>query len=394
MAKRYTSVLGVDVGSQTVKVAEIKLQGRQPVLTALGMAPTPVGAVDHVGLHDPEAVAVAVKQACADAGVTVPDVVASLAGQSAILVRTMEVPNMSEGEMKGHMEWEFSRTNPFTETTVETDFKAYPPVDPAAQNVDVVMAMAARSSVDTMVTMIKRAGKKAAALDVEPLALLRGLSLNYDQAIQGKHVCVVDIGCKTTSISIFKDEKLLMPRQVPIGGEMFTRAIADNLGMGFDEAEQAKRVEAELPANAVAAPAYNPFGAAEPTVQSYNPFADPSDPAPVPAEPAAPVPAMEQTNRFYSAMAQPLDEFVAEIRRSIDYFRSKGGDVDLVLLSGGGAKLRNLDKFLTSALGVNTELFDPMRNVQVSLRKGDPSLAQDHRQDFAVAVGNGLHICY
>lgn len=389
MAKRLSSVVGIDIGSQSVKVAEVRLQGRQPVVTAVGSAPTPSGTVDHVGLHDPEAVSVALKQACAEAGVSVQDAVASLAGQGSVLVRTLEVPNMSESELKQHMEWEFTRNIPFAESTVETAFSAYPPETPGSQNIDVVMAISTRSSVDNLVAALKRAGRKASALDVEPLGLLRSLAISYEGSLAGKHVCVVEIGHKTSSINIYRDEKLLMPRQVPLGGEAFTRALADGLGVSFEDAERIKVSEVELPSTAVAQAAPS-FGA--PTVQSYNPFADSSD------SPSAPVPAVgaagEEPDRYYGALAGALDEFVAEVRRSVDYFRSKGGDVDIVLLAGGGAKLRNLDQFLGSALGITVEAFDPLRNVSLNLKRGDVSALQANKQEFAVAIGNGLHIAF
>ncbi|MDK3156932.1 type IV pilus assembly protein PilM [Kamptonema cortianum] len=392
MAKRYSSVLGVDVGSHTIKVVEIKLQGRQPVVSALGMVPTPPGTVDHIGVHDSESTAFALKQAISESGASVPDAIVSLSGQGSVLVRTLEVQNMSDSELKQHMEWEFTRNIPFAESTVETDFKAYPPTAPDAQNLDVVMAIATRSAVDNLVAMLKKAGKKAAAIDVEPLGLLRAMNMSQNGQMAGKRVCLVEVGHKTTSINIYQDEKLLMPRQVPIGGELFTRAIADNMGMSFEEAELAKHTQATLPESAALAAAPN-MGA---TVQSYNPFADDAGSAPADAPAEAPVESapVAAPNQFYAAMAQPLDEFVSEVRRSIDYFKSKGGDVDAVLLCGGGSKLGNMDKFLASALGMSVEMFDPMGGLEVSPRKGDPELASNHRADFAVAVGNGLHICF
>lgn len=389
MAKRYTSVLGVDVGSQSVKVAEIKLLGRQPSVTALGMAPTPQGAVDHIGVHDPDSVALALRQAIGESGASCPDAVVSLSGQGSVLVRTLEVPNMSDGELKQHMEWEITRNVPFAESTVESDFKAYPPMDPAAQNLDVVMAIATRSSVDTLVSMLKKAGKKAAALDVEPLSLLRLLSNGYQGALSGKYVCILDIGHKTSSINIYKDDRLMMPRQVPVGGEMFTRAISDMLGMSFDDAANAKHTQVDLPASAAAA-----VSTATQPVQTYNPFSADPDAAPAPAAEAPVVAAPGSDNRFYSALSQPLDELVSEVRRSIDYFKSKGGDVDMILISGGGSQLKNLDKFLASAVGVPTEVLDPFRGVQVSAKKSDPGELDATKSEYAVAIGNGLHILY
>lgn len=399
MAKKYTSVLGVDIGSQTIKVAEIKMQGRKPVITAVGMAKTPDGAVDHVGLHDSESVGAVLKDLTASCGATVGDVVVSMTGQGSVLVRNLEVPTMSDSELKQHMEWEITRNIPFAESTVVSDYKAFPPSSADAQNMDVVMAIATQSSVDTALGVLKRAGKKPAALDVEPLALARSVSISYEQELVGKTVCLVDIGHKTSAINIYRDGQLLMPRQVPVGGEMMTRAIADGLGVQFDQAEAMKLASAELPESGMAPAIGNPFDSSA-TVQTYNPFAAdepvaPAEPAPA-AEPAAAPQSTgmsDEGTRIYNAMAGALDEFVSEVRRSIDYFRSKGGEVDMILLCGGGSQMKGMDKFLGSALGVSTELYNPSRNIDVSAKSADGSF-EDGSQEYAVAIGNGLHICF
>jgi type IV pilus assembly protein PilM len=123
MAKKLNSVLGVDIGSQRIKVAEIRTQGRDAVVTALGMIATPEGAVDHTGVYNPDAVAAAIKQCAADAGATAPFVVASISGQASVLVRTLEVPRMNPTELKEHMQWEINRNIPFAESTVVSDFR-------------------------------------------------------------------------------------------------------------------------------------------------------------------------------------------------------------------------------------------------------------------------------
>lgn len=396
MAKRLNSVLGIDIGSQSVKVAEIRLQGNTPVITALGMAPVPEGAVDHVGINDPDQLVAIIKQAIMDSGASESNVVCSLAGQGSVLVRPLEVPNMSESELKDHMAWEFTRNIPFAESTVETDFKAYPLADPAAQNLDVVMAIATRSGVDTQVDIMKRAGKKAAALDVEPLSLLRSLDVSYGNEAANKTVCVAEIGHKTTSINIYKNERLLFSRTVPVGGEMFTRSIADSRSVSFDDAQRMKHEDLMLPEDATPAPSFNPFAGSAP-VQSYNPFADPGEQtmasdAPPPESAAPVVPADD--NALYSAVSPALDELVSELRRSVDYYRNKGGDVDMMLITGGSAQMKNLDKFLTSAVGLSVERMDPYRNVTMNLKKGDPSQYEESKHAFAMAIGNGMHICF
>jgi type IV pilus assembly protein PilM len=406
MAKKLSSAIGVDLGSRYIKVAEVKLQGRQPVVTALGIAETPEGAVDHMGVHDPKAVGAVLKQLMASSGCTSGDVILSLAGQGSVLVRTLEVPTMNDGELKQHMDWEITRNIPFSESTVVSDYKAFPPDQPGAQNMDVVMAIAPQSVVDMMVDLVKASGKKAGAFDVEPLGLARCLKVGYDTELAGKTVCVVEVGHKTTAINIYKDGRLLMPRQVPVGGEMITRALADGLALGLDEAEQVKCTRAMIPASASqpataastqAFAAYNPF--ADTTPAAYNPFAPDDAGAPAPGA-AAPAPASSapaedpEVLRVYSAMAPIIEELMQEVRRSVDYFRSKGGDIDQILLTGGGCKLKGLDSYLAGILGVNVRLMDPLQGISMSARKADPAMIDNARQDFVVAVGNGLHVAF
>lgn len=411
MAKKLSAALGVDIGSSTIKIAEVRTQGKEPVVTAVGMIATPEGAVDHTGIYNPEAVAAAVKQVVAQAGATVGQVVVSIQGQSSVLVRTLEVPRANPTELKEHMEWEFNRNNPFAEANPMKDFKALPDENPSSPNMDVVMAIAAPSAVETVVQCVRKGGKAIAAIDVEPMAMARLLAANYADDFRGETVCVINVGHKTTAINIFKDSKLLMPRQVPVGGENFTRAVADAMALTMPEAEERKREKANI-ANLASAPAtmsnpFGPVGGATQGFAAYNPFADnPMDAPPAAAgdEPAAPeaepdaTPAVVatdgMTDRVSNAMANELDEFVAEIRRSIDYFRSRGGDVNRLVLTGGGSKIGGMSEFLSKSLAMPCDSLDPLRRLNTSIKKMEPEFLENHRAELAVAVGNGLQFLF
>ena len=381
------------------------------------MIDTPDGAVDHAAIYNSEAVAAALKQVIAQCGASTGQAVVTLAGQASVLVRTVEVPRMNPTELKEHMQWEVNRNVPFAESNIVSDFKPLTDEDPNSAQMDVVMAIAPQSAIDTVIDCVKRAGRQTVAIDVEPLSLARSLRTSYDDVLGGKTVCLVEIGHKTTSINIYRGDKLIMPRQVPIGGEMFTSALANALTLPMDEAEGIKRDRLVIPESAGLAQAgsLDPFGMPGVTqeFQAFNPFADEpqvggyADPFALPAEPepsdaypasdssSAPVPAADaETMRLYDAIAPVLEEFVGEVRRSIDYYRSRGGEVDAVELCGGGAKLGGLTSFLTRALGVTCDAYDPLRRLKLNDKKVAPAYAEEHRQEFAVAVGNGLHIFY
>ncbi len=408
MAKKLSSVLGIDVGSHRIKVCEMRAQGREPVITALGIVDTPEGAVDHTGIYNSDAVGTAIKQAISESGATSSNIVITIAGQASVLVRTLEVPRMNPVELKEHMQWEINRNIPFAENTIVSDYKLLPDEDPTSQNIDVVMAIAPQSAIDTTLACIKRAGKQVAAIDVEPLSMARSIQSSYDDVLYSKTVCIVDVGHKTTSINIYRGSKLLMPRQVPVGGEMFTKAIADALTINVREAEQLKIEKCEVPEGAAESGAVsNPFDMPGSTqeFQPYNPFSDDPMPAHAVPEPTdVTVPPTPNSTlivsdnpegmQLYHAIAPILDEFVAEVRRSIDYFRSRGGEVDQIELCGGGSKLKGLSQFLEKSVGVACDAYDPMRRLNVNAKKVTADFVDEHRQEFSVAVGNGLYIFF
>lgn len=410
MAKKLTSVLGIDIGSQNIKVAEVRAQGKDAVVSALGIIATPEGAVDHTGIFNSDAVGAALKQVIAECGASAPAAVVSIAGQASVLVRTLEVPRMNPAELKEHMQWEINRNIPFAESTVVSDYKPLGDEDPNSTNMDVVMAISPQSAVDTVIASVKKAGKTTAAIDVEPLSIARSMVQSYDDVYHNQTVCVVEMGHKTTSINIYKNGKLLMPRQIPVGGEMFTKAVSDALQISNSESEDVKVREGEIPESAADAMAGVPdaFGGATQSFTPYNPFSD--EPAPVAnpfpenlpdaPEPGAPAPApmpvaaSSGNVQLYNAFAPVLEEFVAEVRRSIDYYRSRGGDIDRIILAGGAAKLKGLQSFLKKSLGLECDVYDPLRRLNVTAKKLAPGMLEEHRQDFVVAIGNGLHILF
>jgi len=443
MAKKLTSVLGVDIGTHSIKVCEIKSQGRQAVISALGLAPTPEGAVDHTGIYNSDAVGLALKQAIAKSGASTPNVVISVAGQQSVLVRTLEVPRMDPTqELKTHMDWEINRSIPFSETTIESDYKVLPDEDVNSPNIDVVMAMATKTAIDTVLECIKKAGRKPYAIDVEPLGLARSVDVSYGDIYGREVVCLVDMGHMTTQINIYRGANLMLPRPVPLGGEMITRAVAEALQVGVAEAETYKQTSFAIPAEFSASmpvdpfadpygattsfdPSFSPFqpesasavpdldinpvtglpmGASDVVAPTYGsdpfassePMAEPMMDTIVPVSTNMPQPAMmdPQAEVVMASVGPILQEIVDELRRSIDYYGGKGGSVSRVIICGGASKLKGLDSFLSRALGLPCDMYDPTRHLSVSLKKVAPEMVGDTKQEFAVAIGNGLHILF
>lgn len=399
MAKRLSQGLGVDIGTQSIKIAAVRQGAGGPAVVGLGMCPTPDGTVDHTGIFDPQTLGAALRALLGESGISIKQAVFCINGQSSVVVRILEVPRMSDAELSEHMQWEIQRNIPFAESTIVSDYR---PIDNPnlanSQNMEVVMAVSPQSAIDSIVALLKAAGCKPAAIDVEPLGLSRVLKSCHYNDIATKDACVVHIGHSSTAINMYRQGVLAFPRTVPLGGSSLTKAIADAFTITFAEAEEKKRTQAAAPESGGAA-----FGVPgvtmQPSFQPYNPFSGENEGGsgqPEAEGEAAPAPDAGggDLQKIQGAMVAHLDEFAAELRRSVDYYKSRGGEVETIALSGGGANLRGLDMFIEKSLSIPVTKINPFQGIEVSVSGSGETYVQSAASEFAVAVGMGLHIAY
>lgn len=383
MAKRLTQVLGVDIGTQTMKIAAVRVSREGGVgITALGMSRTPEGTVDYTGIFDPQTLGASLRSLIAESRAGVRDVVFCINGQSSVVVRSLEVPRMSESDLASHMQWEIERNVPFAESETVSDYR---PVDNPAlagtDNMEVLMAVSPRSAIETVLALIRSAGCKPAAIDVEPLGIARVLKTCHPNDLGSRNVCVVHIGHSTTAINMYRAGTLAFPRSVPLGSAQLSQAIAEAFGITMAEAEERKHTAVAVPEG------FAGTGGATVQVefQPYTPFGGPQH---------APIPPPAEADRLFHAIQPHLEEFVAELRRSIDYYRSRGGEVDEIALSGGGARLKGLDQYIHRSLAFPVSYVNPFQGIDLSGAEGVETFVRDHASEFVVAVGMGLHVAY
>ena len=68
-----------------------------------------------------------------------------------------------------------------------------------------------------------------------------------------------------------------------------------------------------------------------------------------------------------NAIRSVLDSIASEIQMSFNYAEGQmGGSVQKIFLTGGTAKFKGIDKVLKSILGVDVEIWDPTRILQIN----------------------------
>ncbi len=335
-------MVGLDIGTSRVKLVELTARGASVELTRAAVELTPVDVIRDGKVIQPEQVAVVIKKALAGGHFRPGEVVAAIAGQG-VVVRHVQFPKMPEEELREALKWEGQKYIPFPMEEAVVDFEVIHGIaDPEAANMEVMLVAAQRSIVDSHLAAIELAGLKVVAVDVQPFTVLRALRYEPSGAARPPAkgngiVAYVDIGAGTTDIVIADGEILRFTRIVPVGGYSFTRAIADGLGVGFEEAEQIKIDEARV-------------------------YQDQSQ-----------LGALDARSRAIAgAVLDTACEIATEVRRSLDYHdlqlqgRRDDAAVSRVVLAGGGSVLDGLDQYLQGELGLPTTMCDPLRNIAIN----------------------------
>ena len=402
-------VLGLDIGTNRIKFVEARPGRRGPVVTNAGVGLTPRDAISNGVIVDANALGAALRQLLDQHGVRTKSVVSSVASQSSLVVRPIEVPRMTRQELADTMQWEVERHIPFAASEVVMDFQpliAPEDLPPEAQNMEVLLAVAQEDMINAHVETLFRAGLDPVALDVEPQAASRSLiDINRDTGSYDHVYALLNVGANTTDLSIVRRGLLSFTRPVPLAGDNITNAIAEGLGYEFHEAERVKLEQGTLfvqgaPAlEAPRAPAPEPQPGVEPVFRigdedkapkaaqvfdlgaEAGPTASPQPPRQEPGLPVLRTPGAGTSGRqVYESMLPTLVELVTEIRRSIEYYSNRYPDsrVDTIMLYGGTACLPNFAEFLAGEVGTPVEVGNPFLRVEV-----DPGLPHDFVEQSA-----------
>ncbi len=260
--------VGLNIGNHSIKAVEVTSKNGELSVTGMGVVPTPPESYANGNVLSVSALTGAIKDLWRVGGIKSKVAVTSVAGTGALVVRVIEVPKMTDGELSDNMKVDADRYIPFPPSEVVMDFKALRdlPSDPDAPNMEVLLAAAQREVIDLHIRVVQSAKLDPRAIDVEPIAATRALQLEKRGTTEmmdyNEVTGVINLGATGAEISILRGDIVVFTRAVPNGGNSVTQAIADGLGLPFSDAETVKiqSADALAPAGYGAATAADDFG--------------------------------------------------------------------------------------------------------------------------------------
>jgi type IV pilus assembly protein PilM len=339
------SMVGVDVGSSSVKAVELQGKSGDFQLLSLGFETLQSDSVVDGQIMELNAVSNAIGSIFNEHKIKTTKVAAGVNGHS-VIVKNIVLPPMTEEELQESFAWHAEEHIPFDISDVNLDYHV---TSRSNEAINVLMAACKRDKVANLKQAIQLAGKQPAVIDVDAFALQNCYELNYDPQ-PGQVVALLNIGASTTNINILNGVRSVFTRDATFGGNQYTSLLQKELGLTFDQAESVKR--------------------------------------------GMPLPEGAEQREIGPILDTVSDILALEIQKTMDFYRATVEEgqsaVEKILVSGGGSKLSGLVDFLSKRFEIPVELFNPFRKIRVDSRGFDPEYMREIVPEMAIAVGLAL----
>src|SRR2546427_4355345 len=230
------SMVGVDIGSSSVKAVELRGKGGDFQLLSLGYEGLQPDSVVDGQIMELNAVSTAIGNIFNEHKIKTTQVAAGVNGHS-VIVKNIVLPQMTEDELQESFAWHAEEHIPFDISDVNLDYHV---TGSTPDEIHVLMAACKRDKVANLKQTIQLAGKQPVVIDVDAFALQNCYELNYDPQ-PGQVVALLNIGASTTNINILNGARSVFTRDATFGGNQYTSLLQKELSLPFELAEQVKR---------------------------------------------------------------------------------------------------------------------------------------------------------
>lgn len=342
MLKKSKSIVGLDIGTSSIKAVEITHDRYDYIITAFGQIDVP----SEQARHD------AISELFKRGGFRTKRTACAVSGKS-VVFRYINMPQMSEDSLTNAVKFEADKYIPFPVDEVQMDTQKLMDLPKAEgqQNAEMkVLLVAAKTSlVMDHAQMLQTLGLQPVSVSVDSFAIGNAYELNdiVSPNLQedGHTVALIDLGASKACINILRNNVTCFAREVPMGGQDLTAAITRRFGLELLEAESLKR--------------------------------DPGD----------------QISEVQEAVSQVLEDLGNEINLSFDFFENQfDGEVGEVFLSGGSALLPFLEESFEKIFEKKTRVWNPIEGLKVKSDNVDIDALNQRAPQLAVAVGLAANV--
>lgn len=344
MFRKKGNLVGLDIGSHSIKVVQLQERDIGPALLNIGIATLPGKLPAEGRTTKPETVAGVVLGLMQNLAIKGKDVAASVSGHE-VISKKVELPMMTEDELENRMQFELGQFIPYSINEVDVDYQILDVAKDRPNFMEVLLVAAKKETVNDHTNLVRLCELQPVVIDVDYFALS-----NAFEAIHGvaeKSVALIDIGATKAIMNIICRGFPVFTRGISIGGRQITERIEEHFGIPLEDAERLKL--GEIPS----------------TVR------------------------LEDLEEIFVSVVR---NWVSECRRAINLFHTNFPEyrIEEIHLSGGSCRIPGLDKVFRENLGAEVHLFNPLAGLEYDPQVFDPAYLDHVGPQMAIAFGLAL----
>jgi type IV pilus assembly protein PilM len=337
------NLIGLDIGSSSVKAVELKRKGAGYELVNLGMEALGQDTVVDGAIMDALSVSSAIEKIFTENKIKTKNVATSVSGHS-VIVKRITVTAATDEELYAQIPYEAQQHIPFDMADVNL---SYQPLGPAVTGpgTDVMLVAVKREKILNHTNVLSQAGRAPTVVDYDGFAVFNAFEVNYDVPPE-QLVALLNIGASIMNIVIGRGGTPLFTRDVSVGGNQYTDTLQKELDLSFEDAEKLKQ------------------GVELPNVQQD-----------------AKTPHLRSVSEI----------LMLEIQKTFDFFRQTTSteNIQRIYAAGGTAKIEGLVDQLKEEFNIPVEIINPFQKVNIG-SNFDPNYVNEIAPRMTVAVGLAL----
>ena len=344
-----TPLLAVDIGTHSVKLAQISGSKNNFELMNFSIMPLKEGCIVDGVIQQPDEVVDTLEKMIKVEKIDTKYAVASIAGE-AVIIKKIRVPLMTEDELAENIKKEAEQYIPFDIDDVSIDFQILNTKDSGSDEdqkegtMEILLVAVQRDIIDSRIDILYDAGLRPAIIDLDVFAMVNAFELGADlNAREQEAIAVIDLGESFTHLNIMQSGLTAYTRDIPFGGSQCTSKLMSKFDLPYKKIAKLK------------------LGVIPPEIKSED---------------------------VVEVIVKSFDKILNEVQKSFEFFSTTSNNqVDRVLLTGGGALINGVDGLFSHHLETPVEILNPMKAIKVNKRKFDQDAIEAMGPLSTVAIG-------
>jgi type IV pilus assembly protein PilM len=339
LLKPVGDFFALDIGTTAIRVVQLSPSGNDTwALQKYGHAPVDIKISSSDSAQAQQKLGEVIMTAIGQSGIRTKDVVLGIpSGKSFTTV--VEVPNMSEQELKGTIKYQAEQYIPMSSDEAKVDWALLGQSLHDAQKMEILLASVANTYIESRLDLVEGLGLNVVAAEPDSIAMVRSL---LPAGITDARL-LIDVGDTATDLVVTYNNSPRLVRSIPIGLQSLVKAAVQNLNVQETQAYQF----------------ILKFGLAPDRLEG----------------------------QVVKAVEGTLDQFMLELNKSVKFFQTRYPNVTVggMLISGYGAAVPSFVEYLAAETKIQANVANPWQKVRVGA--GDQEKLQTVATQFGVAVG-------